>query len=68
VQESRAEVVMLRPWKQLTRKRCELLSALMNESGLRPVRPDLHTNGVCDLYLLTRDSRIDLVRRPTQRH
>ena len=68
VLESRTDVVILRPWKQLTPRRCELLIAPMKQSGLRAIRPDLVTGGDCDLYVLVRGSRIDLVRKPMQGH
>jgi hypothetical protein len=64
--ESRPDVVILRPWKQLTPRRCELLTAPMLRSGLRRVRPDLVTGGDCDLYVLVRGNQIDLARKPMQ--
>ncbi len=63
--QNKADVVMLRPWKQLTPQRCASLIERMKRAGLRPVRPDLPPSDYCELYVLVRTSQLDLVQKPT---
>ena len=38
----------------------------MKRAGLRPVNPDVPTSPYCELYVLVRTSRLDLVQKPRQ--
>jgi len=60
-----ADVVLLRPWKQMTYQRCESLIEQMKRAGLRPVYPDLPASNYCKFYVLARAGRLDLVKKPT---
>ena len=60
-----ADVVLLRPWKQLTYQRCASLMEQMKRDGLRPIYPDLPTSDYCKFYVLVRANRLDLVQKST---
>jgi hypothetical protein len=62
-----ADVVLLRPWKQLTAERCESLMRQMRQDGLRPVQPAVPECPYCRLHVLVRTGRLDLVEEPTKR-
>jgi 4-amino-4-deoxy-L-arabinose transferase-like glycosyltransferase len=64
VSQNNADVVLLRPWKQLTRQRCASLVERMKPAGLQRVRFDLPISPHCEFYVLARTSRLDLVQKP----
>ncbi len=69
VARNKADVVLLQPWKQLTRQRCESLVERMQRCGLRPIRPEVLANRAdCDLFVLVRTNRLDFAQKPMQKN
>ena len=63
VAQSRADVVILQPWKELTGERCESLVEQMKRSGLKLVRPDIQPSTECAFYVLVQTKRHGQINR-----
>ena len=61
--QSRPDVVVLRPWHQLTPQRCRALVEQMKQSGLTPVRSELLPNAGSDFHVLLRSPEFRLAHQ-----
>jgi hypothetical protein len=64
VSRNKADVVLLRPWKQLTAERCASLAERMQQAGLRPLQPDVPACEHCELHVLARPKPLDIAQEP----
>ena len=64
IQNSRADVVLLRPAKQLTEQRCAALADRCRPLGFAPVRPDAMPIDEPGFVILVRADRTDLIDAP----
>lgn len=62
IETSRADVVLLRPAKELTRRRCAALVESARRLGYAPVRPDAMPTDEPGFIILVRSDRKDLVK------
>ena len=64
IENSRADVVLFRPAKQLTEDRCAALVESSRRLGMAPVRPDAMPTDEPGFIILVRTDRKDLVETP----
>ncbi|MBU4270279.1 MAG: glycosyltransferase family 39 protein [Planctomycetes bacterium] len=64
IENSRADVVLFRPAKQLTEDRCAALVERSRRLGMAPVRPDAMPTDEPGFIILVRATRKDLVETP----
>jgi hypothetical protein len=67
VTQSKADVVVLQPWKQLTSERCAVLIEQMKQSGLKPVSPNVPPSAECACYVLVHSPKPEEVPKTAQR-
>ena len=61
IETSRADVVLLRPAKELTRRRCAALVESAGRLGYVPLRPDVMPTDEPGFIILTRYEKKDLI-------
>jgi hypothetical protein len=67
VTHSKADVVILQPWRQLTGERCASLVEQMKQSGLELVSPDVQPSTECAFYVLVQTKKPEVVQKTVQR-